>query len=173
MTDQDRILVSTAIHEAAHSIIAYRLGVMTRRIRICRQRTTDLTEFDATSAAKLNALLHSDELDSELTEFAHNAGIAAAAGYIAEARQTSVNYLQLRDTPQSPGSSDYEQMKLYCTKLKVESSSMIRQWESQAIQRVDEDILLICALAKALIDSPAHALTGKDVQHIISSHSCS
>jgi len=169
MTHENWELISASIHEAAHSVVAFRLGIRTASIRVREKCTTARTNFSAEAETLYSRLCAASELDSELYQFAHHAGVIAAAGYIAEAHQREVDFNQIRDQPDAPGYSDLQSMKRVCAKLNEDESSLIKKWESEAVQLVKDNWPPIEALAEALIESPVHALNGEEAHQIISS----
>jgi hypothetical protein len=169
MTSENWQLISTCVHEAAHSVIAFKLGIGTASIRVGEEYTTGRTNFKTETQDLYSRLWATGEPDSELCEFAHKAGVIAAAGYIAEARQRGIDFKQIRHPCDAPGYTDLRSMKKLCAKLNVDESSTIEKWDFEAIQLVEDNWLLIEELAKALMESPVHAFNGDEIHQIISS----
>jgi hypothetical protein len=167
MTSESWQLISTCVHEAAHSVIASKLGIGTASIRIREKCTTARINFNTEAQVLYARLSATAEPGSNLSEFAHNAGVIAAAGYIAEAIQRDIDFKLIRETSGSPGYSDLQSMKNLCAKLNVDESSTIEKWDFEAMKLVKENWELIEELAEALMESPAQALNGDEIHQII------
>lgn len=159
------MLDALAIHEAAHAVINTVRGLSVCRTFITPSTRNGRTEYEPELSQKICQLLQSTSLDPDMKAMANKIGIAAAAGYVAEACHRGVVREAICSTPDSPGYSDREQMGSFCAKLQLEQDAQFRKWEDEAESLIKQHGREIAAVADALRKKPC--LTGAELQSLI------